>query len=180
MKYIFVIFSMIVISLPTIAFSQWILVNGQFEGISHFAANDSFLFAVNYESGIYRSSSNGIKWDSLPFGFSQNGDTGIVSLITNGLYLYAGLNIHGGTSDYGVFCSTDNGENWNSICGDMPKYDLLTYDLITLYAFDSLLFVNTANGLFRTINNGIHWSLSHNGLPNNAYICSMANIDTNI
>ena len=50
MKNLFIAFCIIIVSLPNIAFTQWVLINKQLQGISNdytnnsFVANDSFLF----------------------------------------------------------------------------------------------------------------------------------------
>lgn len=59
-----------------------------------------------------------------------------------------------GSSNHGVFRSTDEGASW-AAC----NFGLTDSSIETLIADDSNLFAGTMSGVFRSTNNGISWSL---------------------
>ena len=69
-------------------------------------------------------------------------------------------NVFAGSHGNGVFCSTNNGENWHTVNNG------LTYsDINSLMLKDSNLFAGTKyGGIFRSSNNGGNWFVVNNGL----------------
>ena len=69
-----------------------------------------------------------------------------------------------GSSAGHIFLSTNGGNNWTDISGDIPDIS------INAIVFDpnnaSTLYVGTDVGVFRTINGGTNWQAFDNGIPN--------------
>ncbi len=94
---------------------------------------------------------------------------GILSLATNGNYVFAGV------EGLGVNLSTNNGGPfWN------PMNNGLTSSYITSFTVKgSDVFAGTDAGIFRSSNNGTNWSVVNNGLTM-TFITSMSNNGTSI
>ena len=122
-------------------------------------STDSYLFAGTSNSGVFRSSNNGVNWFEVNNGLTN---LNIEVLYSNGEYIFAGT-----TS--GIFLSTNNGTNWAS-CG------LTNKTITTILFFDSTLFVGTnGNGIFYSNNKGVNWTSINIGLTT-LYIKSLAAI----
>jgi photosystem II stability/assembly factor-like uncharacterized protein len=162
----------------------------------------SILFGYdNSASGLYRSSNNGLIWDScgsyIPFiiySLITKGNT-IFAGTTSGVYLSndtgktwiganSGLPVSSaifsltslGTkliagTNQGIFLSSNNGKNWASAISGQ----LLAMDTIfSLVSIGSSVFAGTNNGLYRSSDSGSIWANSGIGLPANMPISAMA------
>ncbi|HUN66698.1 MAG TPA: fibronectin type III domain-containing protein [Bacteroidota bacterium] len=174
--------------------SSWTLLNtGITAPVNSLALNGTTVFAATESDGVYRSTDNGLTWDSLNAGFGGFKD--VRSLASGGSAMYAGLD------PGGMYRSTNNGLSWDSINAGLPyggieavaysggtvfagsfgngvyastnaglswdsANDGLSYRYIyTLFATGGYLFAGTAGGgIFRSGDNGAHWSAVNTGL----------------
>jgi len=100
---------------------------------------------------LYKSSNNGVNWDSVS-------SVSAYTLVSNGNNLYS--------CDYtGIFFSTNNGINWNNI--GLQYADLILINGTNIFAGCS---GNTAyNGVYLSTNNGLNWFKKNQGFFQNAY-----------
>jgi hypothetical protein len=118
--------------------------------------NGTTLYAGVWANGVWVSTNNGAGWmkfgtgspANYPYSFAFNGST---------VYVGAGS----------VYRTTNNGDNWTTINGDMPanlQIQSLAYINGNLIAGDNT--VNHAFGLYVTTNEGTNWTTIKWGLPN--------------
>ena len=118
--------------------------------------NGTSIYAGVWGNGVWVTTNNGVGWmlygtgspANYPYSFAFNGST---------VYVGSGS----------VYSTTDDGNNWNDISGDMPsslQIQSIAYINGNLIAGDNT--VDQANGLFVTTNGGTHWSSINYSLPN--------------
>jgi photosystem II stability/assembly factor-like uncharacterized protein len=95
------------------------------------------------------------------------GGTTISCFTSTGNKLYAG------SENMGIFLSTDKGETWKSINSDLPDTSI-----ISLLAYDNIIFVGTYDELFVSTNGGENWKAAGKGIPAHTRIYSIAKFDT--
>ena len=75
---------------------------------------------------------------------------------------YGGTNVTGATGH--VFISTNGGDNWTDISGDLPD---VSVNAIALDPNDAnTIYAGTDAGVYRTTNLGTNWQAFDNGIPN--------------
>ena len=74
-----------------------------------------------------------------------------------------------------VFMTTDRGETWTNITGNLP--DVPVSDLVVNPNDNDTLILGSAFGCFRSDNGGTTWDTWNNGMPNGAIINDLATID---
>ena len=108
-------------------------------------------------SSIYKSTDNGITW------IERSNANGIPSVIkANDIYVYLG------TFGYGIYRSSDDGINWESI-----NSGLSNLEIHSLAIFNDYVFAGTENGIFISNDTGTTWSELNIGLPPNTSISSI-------
>jgi len=113
-----------------------------------FVNNGNTLFAGSDIYGIYRSDDNGLNWERNRFMTHS-----ISSIYINEIGIFAGSHgNYGVDSGMGVYLSTNNGQNWNSI--------LSNRNVQTLTGKNTDLFAGTLGGagLYYSSNNGFNWA----------------------
>ena len=126
-----------VLSTPTEA--QWTPTNGPYSApVLSMAANATTLF-VGTETGLFLTTDVGKTWLPASGGIPN---TGVQALATHGSSIYAG------TSDDGLFRSTDDGASWKEIDQGRLGY------VRALAASDSFLFVAIHDTVYRTSEGG--------------------------
>ncbi len=134
--------------------ATWSITN--FPNISAYsvAANGNIVLAGS-DSGIYRSTDNGVTWKIVDSSFKK---VNVIIFNASGSYAYAGTR-------NGLFRSTDHGETW-SVLNNGLKSDII-HSLI-VYPVGSkdsnFVFAGTGSGLFRSTDNGLTWESA--GIPN--------------
>jgi hypothetical protein len=117
-----------------------------------------YLFIGANGNGIFRSTNGGINWTHvMTYGVIQ-------SLYKNGDSIYA-------VSSEGIFSSSDNGNSWNSISGNLPGFG---YDITKC---GNNIYV-AGSGIYRSTNNGASWNSVNTGLTENNTLSIVSNNTT--
>lgn len=133
--------------------SSWVVAGSIFadKTLLSVAARDSVIFTGLRFGGLYRSSDNGMTWDTV--GSWLMAGSSITCIYFDGSDIYTGL--YGG----GVCRSTDNGLTWtHSTVGMDDKF------VMSIVKHDSKLYAATADGIFASIDSGITWTSVSGGL----------------
>jgi photosystem II stability/assembly factor-like uncharacterized protein len=113
-----------------------------------------------HQSGVYRSSDDGISWELKIEGLEDTTARAIGYDQTG--FVYAGIY---GT---GIFRTADNGGTWEKSDSGMTSH------LVSAFASNSLDQVfagTTGGGVFRTVDNGDYWGPMNSGLTNLSVKC---------
>ena len=149
------------------------------------AISDSDIYIGTGSGGIFRSSDNGVVWDSVNtvspqtigamaasgsdlyvgtngggvYAFTNNGSDQVVQgtgLNTVEVGSFAaGKNKLFASSAGGLFASTDGGESW-----DPADSGLLNTTVYSLLSTGSSILAGTGGGIFRSTDNGVTWTLA--------------------
>jgi ligand-binding sensor domain-containing protein len=121
------------------------------------SAKDSNVYLTGgmYNNGMWISSNYGKSWkftNVLPY-----------KGITSNIATY-GRNVYVGTSEEGIYLSTDNGLTWNNIG------QKLNYTVVVSIAVDSTgIYAATVGGVFLSTNSGKSWSAINTGIKDTNY-----------
>lgn len=132
---------------------------------------------VSTNNGIYKTTNNGATWTSSNSGLPHSLTRRLNGVVKeNMLTLYLTLVSTGNPADSssfkgGIFKSTDKGSTWNSVTGNLPKYDPILEGFYDYWKFtvdptDPLrLFVGTnraavfeKGGIYKSTNGGTSWA----------------------
>ncbi len=118
-----------------------------------FSLQGNYVFTVG-ENGILRSSNMGETWQVKNNGLYIANWMNVYSLVQSNNLLFA-------ATDFGVYASSDNGDNWYPSNGDSSYNTIYSLTLI-----DSTLFAaSMAYGVLRSTDKGVTWNKVNNGLP---------------
>lgn len=117
---------------------------------------------VMYDSVLYRSIDSGAIWNKVNTDYIRVKITGYAEKGKN--FFIAGYEPKFGTS---IFLSTDKGIRWNAVDTGILMRDK-TVGFMEI--FDSVLYVSTGKGLFRSTNNGVSWIISDSSLKGDSLI----------
>ncbi len=131
------------------------------EGNNIFAGSD-------YRDKIYRSTDNGITWDTTSIGLPPIGSQGPYEVITS---LYQDSSILFAGTPFGLFRSLDIGTSWTKVSS--------MQGLSFIRSGDYLLAGTVTEGIVRSTDHGLHWISSNTGLRAQQ-ITSFASIGTHL
>jgi len=151
------------------SYSQWQKMFEVYATIYEFTGNTSYVFCATGLTGVFRSSDNGLNWDTVNSGLAnKNAQT----ITAQGEYVFT-------FTDSGLFRSTNNGNNWSSIFNNI--YRMGVYHLA---CNDQFIFAGTIKGIYRSSDHGITWDSINNGLPRQLFgyppYISAISISTNL
>lgn len=138
---------------------------GTITTIAAAASNDQYIYAGTDDGNVWRTSNGGANWtkisEELPVRWVTRlavdpSDEEIVYVTLSG-FRYDSYLPH-------VYRSTDGGENWEDISGDLP--DAPVNDIIVDPSVDSTIYIATDFGVYATWNLGQNWLLLGDNLPN--------------
>ena len=130
----------------------WCQVPGPTGGfINTILVRDSIMFVAN-QGGVYFSRDDGEMWT-----YAGLANYNTIKLDESGGMLYA-------ATDYNfIFRTSNRGKTWENLRSNLSQQYGTIYDLI---AKDSLVFIGTANQIWRSVNYGRTWELKNTGLTN--------------
>jgi Secretion system C-terminal sorting domain len=119
----------------------WTQTESVVQNVRAFSEVGDYLFAASYDSGVYRSTDNGVTWNSTNNGFAN---PGAVGLLTNQGVLYA-------QTWSGIRISYDTGANWTLPSGvdSLISSDAVMAGNVLAIFFDTI---------YSTTDNGGDWS----------------------
>ncbi len=134
---------------------------------------DSETYAGTFGAGIFRSEDYGITWH--PF------NNGLPDLLISS-FSSLGTEVLAGLYDFGLFCSSNNGDNWidKGQLSFVRNGMIYKFGIYSMAVLDSVIFAGTFGyGIFRSTDNGAKWSEMNNGLTSK-YINTITVSGTNI
>ncbi|MBZ0280552.1 MAG: hypothetical protein K8L97_07400 [Anaerolineae bacterium] len=153
--------------------TDWVQVSQQLSGgVSSLAiapSNTNRVYASTGGGSIYRTDDGGNTnpWaDKTAAPLPTRGITDIAVFRTDAnrvAIIFGGTNFSGSNANH-VFLSTNGGDSWMDISGNLPN---ITMSAIVFHPTDTnTLYVGTDVGVYRTINGGGMWTAFDNGIPN--------------
>jgi photosystem II stability/assembly factor-like uncharacterized protein len=124
--------------------------------LSLYITRDDSLFTYSYPQGLSRSGDNGNTWDVKKTG---------LSVLDNGSYMVAMIedqnsSLFAGTQEYGVYRSTNKGDNWNKTWST----SLNPFVSALALTAQNDIFVGTYDGVILSTDNGNSWENKNTGL----------------
>ena len=146
--------------------SPWNFVSGRaVYACLNASTNDNRLWVADGSGG----------WDERSAGLRTGWSVRrVVPHPTNSHRAYALMNGLGNLG-HKVYLTTDRGETWTNITGNLP--DVPLSDLVVNPSDDNTLILGSAFGCFRSDNGGTTWDAWGYGMPNGAIIQDLATID---
>ncbi len=173
----YVLILLLICCLPTSSRAQefqWKKVDGFYGDRIKFAHNDTFLFAISYESGVYRTADKGVTMEEVNTGL-PNG------MPKNRIYRISAITIHNGyviigTDSGRIYRSTNNGDSWVEVSKQLVGKNIHAFGRV-----GDVLFAGTERGvgIYKSTDYGDTWTESYNN-PENNVINSFATIGTTI
>ena len=161
-KYIISFFALLSITAFTQT-PQWEFMGLAGEEIYDIAVDDSGNVYVGSEGGVFKSTDNGATWI-----FKNNGlQVGAV----NKLFIDYDGNIYLGgilfNPGYGLYKSTDGGENWFGIADTLNNNPINYFEDITIIPNEpgGIIYVSNYYGVYRSTDNGITWQSTNYSTP---------------
>ena len=126
---------------------------------------ENLLYVGTTDGNVWRTEDGGTNWDSLHATLPERYITSVKAspdLEDNVYVTVSGYRYNEFIPR--VYKSTDKGDNWTSIAGNLP--DLAVNDIVILPGQnDQILFVATDAGIYATTNGGVNWELLGTGMP---------------
>ncbi len=140
--------------------------------ISESPIEKGLLYTGSDDGLIYVSEDDGQNWrksQSLPRVPEQSfiNDVEASSHNENTVFAVADAHKLGDYSSY-VFMSTDKGNSWRSIAGDLPKGTII-WVIKQDHKDENLLFIGTEYGIYFSLNKGVNWTILNSGVPTIAF-----------
>ena len=127
--------------------------------------NANTIYIGSPAGGIWKSINGGGNWTPLSDNLPQIGISGIAVDPNNAsvIYISTGDTDANDTYSVGVLKSTDGGQTWNTTGLSYNSSGNSTGDIVMNPTNSNMLWVATSNGLYRTTNGGVIWSLAKQG-----------------
>lgn len=132
-------------------------------------APTEILYAATAGAGVFRSSDTGRTWSAVNIGLNN--------LTVNTLFA-DGANIYAGTAS-GLFRTGDAGQRWEAVpiralSNGFPfSTSFITCGIIGQVGNRKTIFIGSANGVFRTADDGATWEYFNQGLPSTQFITAL-------
>ncbi|MFI5202047.1 MAG: hypothetical protein ACHQNE_06645, partial [Candidatus Kapaibacterium sp.] len=130
-----------------------------------FARIGQTIFCAARGAGIFMSSNQGDAWVSISQGLWSFNIAGIATI---------GSNLFALSPDSGLYMSMDLGQKWKRVVWNFaPPYS----SIFSLNAVDTILYIGSNQGLYRSTNLGKNWTLVGAGTLGGSVVLSIANQD---
>jgi len=145
-KYLLILFSVILISSSDVnlTYAQWESLGPYGGSVNQIWANNSYLFVLLQNNGIFRSSNNGLNWSRLNLESTSSFSSYFTGIGSNIIYI----------SPSGLFRSSDNGDSWYPSNNGLPA----TFSYINSISSNQNVFYVVVNyDLYKSTDNGASW-----------------------
>ena len=139
------------------------------DGITWYVANDGFINSEIYDleidnAGILYAATRDMVFNTDDDGITwEHKEAGLPSTLIYDLAIHEGNNSIFAATSWGLARSTDGGESWVTLMGNIP--DNATYNSVAVNTNNGYIFVARAGyGVYRSINNGDDWVEVNSGL----------------
>jgi hypothetical protein len=128
-------------------------------------SNSSNVYIGTPAGGIWKSTDSGNTWSAMSDNLPQIGVSGIAIDYTNSNVIYIATGDKDAADSYsvGVIKSTDGGLTWNTTGLTFTNTSSRAGDILIHPTNNQMLWCATSNGLYRTINAGVSWTLITTG-----------------
>ncbi|MDP4686376.1 MAG: T9SS type A sorting domain-containing protein [Salibacteraceae bacterium] len=134
-------------------------------GFDESQINPNRLYACTSDGNVWRTTNGGTSWDSIHTSLPNRYVTSVKASPSNQNHLFV---THSGYKYNDFFShvhkSTDNGNGWVSIAGDLPPVAINDIVIYPNHA-DSVLFVGTDAGVYATKDGGLDWERLGANMP---------------
>jgi len=147
----------------TASSAQWVQTNGPGGGtVTMIVSNQSSIFAVTQERGLYRSSDDGVTWSWIGAGLPDTKTNSLSALAANDNALEVAYSLSGAGQGV-VYRSTDNGASWQN---NTPAFTNAFADVYSLAAIGNDFYAGTSDSIpvVRSTDNGATWTPAGEGL----------------
>jgi len=134
---------------------QWEFMGLTGKEIYDIAVDDSGNVFVASWTGIFKSTDNGVSWEFKNNGL-QIGDIYKLFIDYEGnIYLCGSANFPG----YGLYKSTDGGENWLGFADTLNRNPNNNFEDVTIIPNEpgGIIYVSNEHGVYRSTDNGVSW-----------------------
>ncbi len=129
-------------------------------------ASNGYLFLSTTQNGVYRSTNDGLSWQQLAM---------TAGIEVRDLEIKSGT-IFVSSKDNGLGKSTDNGDTWAGASSSVPESNVGAFTITNNGSL--LLGVKGSNGLYRSTDDGVSWTLTN--FPMNYRVYSLTVAANNI
>ncbi len=128
-------------------------------------SNPNTIYIGTPAGGIWKSTNSGDNWTPLGDNLPQIGVSGIAVDYNNPNIIYIATGDCDGSDSYsvGVLKSTDGGLSWNTTGLTFTGTDNFAGDILINPSDSNMLWVATNNGIYRTTNAGVNWTMVQGG-----------------
>jgi photosystem II stability/assembly factor-like uncharacterized protein len=141
------------------------VVYGTITTIAAAPTNSGFIYVGLDDGNVWRSENTGGSWTDISAGLPQRWVTKVAVDPSDENIVYVTLSGYRNDSYLPhVFRSTDAGQSWLGISGDLPECPV--NDIIPDPSLDSTLYIATDFGVYVTRNLGMNWQMLGANLPN--------------
>lgn len=153
---------LVVLAVSSSSHAQWVQLPGH-EGrwCEALWVDEQYYFAGTQDSGIVRSTDNGMTWEHVNVGLPD-------TVVITDLFGAQGRVFMGG--DKGGFISTDKGDSWRSITANLPG----RRTIYRFHEYGGYIYMAGDSGIYRSSDGGDTWSESREGLPPGERVFCMA------
>lgn len=126
--------------------------------------NQNTLFIGTTDANVWVTTTGGTSWTSIATGLPDRYVTSInTSPNVNGnVYIsFSGYRLYDNTPH--IFKSTDNGNTWTGIQGDLPNFAV--NDIMVFPGDENNILVGTDAGVYQSLDGGLTWLLMGTGMP---------------
>lgn len=141
-----ILYALIIVSLGNERLpAQWLETNGPYAAtVTALAVDGRFVFAGTY-NGLYMTSDNGNNW--------IRPDSGMAASVSVSVFAVDSYMVFAGTSNDGVFRSTDDGSTWTQM-----NQGLTDLRIMSLATVGNNVLAGTDQGIFVSSNEGRNWT----------------------
>lgn len=144
---------------------SWSSGQGRVNVVYEDPSNPNTLYIGTPAGGIWKSTTGGTNWIPLSDNLPQIGVSGIAVSPTNSnvIYIATGDCDASDTYSVGVMKSIDGGQNWDVTGLEFTNTSTRAGDILINPLDENMLWVATSNGIYKSIDAGVEWTIVKTG-----------------